>query len=79
MSQSNEAKCPFHRAGGDGTSSRDWWPNQLRLDVLHQRSRLSNPMDEGFDYVAEFRSLDLRGRERGPHRADDELAAVVAG
>jgi catalase-peroxidase len=59
MSQSTDAKCPFHNAAGGGTSNRDWWPSQLRLDILHQRSHLSNPMDEGFDYAAEFKSLDL--------------------
>jgi catalase-peroxidase len=59
MSQSNEAKCPFNHAAGGGTSSREWWPKQLRLDILHQRSNLSNPMDPGFDYAAEFKTLDL--------------------
>jgi catalase-peroxidase len=59
MNQSSDAKCPFHHAAGGGTSNRDWWPNQLRLEILHQRSRLSNPMDEGFNYAAEFKSLDL--------------------
>ena len=40
-------------------SNRDWWPNQLNLQVLHQHSRLSNPMGEAFDYAKEFKSLDL--------------------
>lgn len=44
---------------GGGTSNRDWWPNQLNLDILHQHSSLSNPMQEGFDYKKEFLSLDL--------------------
>jgi catalase-peroxidase len=43
-----------------GTSTRDWWPNQLRLDILHQHSSKSNPMGEGFSYAKEFRSLDLK-------------------
>ncbi|MGA8849516.1 MAG: catalase/peroxidase HPI [Dehalococcoidia bacterium] len=47
-----------HTAGG-GTTNRDWWPNQLRLDILHQHSSKSNPMGEGFNYVKEFKSLDL--------------------
>ena len=57
-------KCPVtgrvheHTAGG-GTSIRDWWPNQLRLDILHQHSAKSNPMGEGFNYAQEFKSLDL--------------------
>ncbi|HTR53679.1 MAG TPA: catalase/peroxidase HPI [Kofleriaceae bacterium] len=54
----SEAKCPFHSQAA-GPSNRDWWPNQLRLDVLHQRSLLGNPMGESFDYAAEFRSLDF--------------------
>ena len=47
-----------HTAGG-GTTNRDWWPNQLKLDILHQRSSKSNPMGEGFNYAKEFKSLDL--------------------
>ncbi len=54
----SEAKCPFNHAAGGGTSNRDWWPNQLRLDILHQHSSRSNPMGEDFDYAQEFRSLD---------------------
>jgi catalase-peroxidase len=59
-----EAKCPFmngavkHSAGG-GTRNHDWWPNQLRLNILRQHSNLSNPMGEKFDYKKEFLSLDL--------------------
>jgi len=55
-----ESKCPFHHAAGSGTSSRDWWPNQLNLDVLHQRSPLSDPMGSSFNYAEEFKSLDLK-------------------
>ena len=44
---------------GKGTSNRDWWPNQLRLDILHQHSSKSNPMGEEFNYAEEFKSLDL--------------------
>jgi catalase-peroxidase len=44
---------------GKGTSNRDWWPNQLRLDILHQHSSKSNPMGEDFNYAEEFKSLDL--------------------
>jgi catalase-peroxidase len=60
MSQATEAKCPFKHTAGGGTSNRDWWPNQLRLDVLHQHSSLSNPMDRDFDYAKQFNSLDLK-------------------
>ena len=53
------AKCPFAHAAGSGTSNRDWWPNQLKLGILHQHSPLSDPMGKGFDYAKEFKSLDL--------------------
>jgi len=53
------SKCPFNHAAGGGTSSQDWWPNRLRLDILRQHSSKSNPMDEGFDYAEAFKSLDL--------------------
>ena len=52
-------KCPFHHAGDGGTSNRDWWPNQLNVDLLHQHSSKSDPMGEDFNYAEEFRSLDL--------------------
>jgi catalase-peroxidase len=54
-----EAKCPFHHANGEGTSNRDWWPEQLNLGILQQHSSLSNPMGEEFNYAEEFKSLDL--------------------
>src|SRR5579862_9415389 len=54
----SEAKCPVLHGIGSGTSNRDWWPNELRLDLLHQHSSKSNPMGEGFDYAEAFRSLD---------------------
>lgn len=60
-----EAKCPFTGAttfkqgAGSGTRNRDWWPNQLNLNILRQNSNLSNPMDESFNYAEEFKSLDL--------------------
>lgn len=44
---------------GGGTSNRDWWPNQLKLNILRQNSNLSDPMDTDFDYAEEFKSLDL--------------------
>jgi catalase-peroxidase len=56
---STETKCPFNHTAGVGTSNRDWWPNQLRLDILHQHSSNSNPMGEDFNYAEEFKSLDL--------------------
>jgi catalase-peroxidase len=55
----DEGKCPF-TGGTRAHTNRDWWPNQLNLQVLHQHSSLSNPMGEGFDYAEEFNSLDLK-------------------
>ncbi|MEP7133627.1 MAG: catalase/peroxidase HPI [Chloroflexota bacterium] len=55
-----ESKCPVHKhTAGSGTANQDWWPNQLKLDILHQHSSKSNPMDEGFNYRKEFKKLDL--------------------
>ena len=56
---STEAKCPFNHGAGSGVSNRDWWPNQLKLELLRQHSSMSNPMGEDFDYAKEFKSLDL--------------------
>ena len=60
----DESKCPFtggtvKKSSGGGTSNRDWWPNQLSLNILRQHSSLSNPMDDEFDYAEEFKKLDL--------------------
>ncbi len=60
---SNEAKCPFpHGAGtmgAGGRTNRDWWPNQLNLDILSQQSEKTSPMGAGFNYAKEFKKLDL--------------------
>ncbi|SEQ29011.1 catalase-peroxidase [Solimonas aquatica] len=66
---SNESKCPFH-AGSGGTGNRDWWPHQLRLDLLHQHSDQSNPMGESFDYAQAFKSLDYAALKK-------DLAALM--
>ncbi len=64
------SKCPFHNGslkkavGGGGTRNRDWWPNQLKLNILRQQSSLSNPMGEDFDYAKEFKSLDYEGLKK---------------
>ena len=60
----SSGKCPFtggqlKQSAGNGTGNRDWWPNQLKLNILRQHSTLSNPMGEAFDYAKEFASLDL--------------------
>jgi len=53
-------KCPFSHMAGGGTSNRDWWPNQLRIDLLHQHSSKSDPMDKDFNYAEEFKNLDYK-------------------
>ena len=64
---SENSKCPItghtHIAGG-GTTNQDWWPNQLRLDLLHQHSCKSNPMGKGFNYAKEFESLDFKALKK---------------
>ena len=52
------AKCPFNHSVGGGTSNRDWWPEQLRVDLLHQHSSKSDPMDKDFNYAEAFKRLD---------------------
>ena len=58
----NEAKCPFHHVAGAGagTANKDWWPNQLRVDLLNQHSNKSNPLGQQFDYAEQFKQLDYR-------------------
>ena len=62
---SDEKKCPVtgrsshKQVAGSGPTTRDWWPNQVNLNILHQHSAKSNPMGEDFDYAEEFKSLDL--------------------
>ena len=54
------SKCPYNHIAGVGRTNRDWWPNQLRLELLHQHSAKSDPMGEAFDYAKEFNSLDYK-------------------
>ena len=71
------SKCPFHNGSmkeekkenvaGGGTQNKDWWPDQLRVDILRQHSHLSNPMDEGFNYAEAFKSLDLEAVKKDLH------------
>src|SRR5262245_47318808 len=65
---SAQPKCPFKHSGG--TSNRDWWPNQLRLDLLHQHSAKSDPMGAQFDYAKEFERLDFKALKK-------DLAALM--
>ncbi len=67
---STEAKCPFNHAAGGGTTNEDWWPKQLKLELLHQHSSKSNPMREDFDYAKAFESLDLKAVKK-------DLAALM--
>ncbi len=68
------SKCPFHggdaptNSAGSGTKNRDWWPNQLKLNILRQHSPLANPMDKGFNYAAAFKSLDLEAVKKDLHQ-----------
>jgi catalase-peroxidase len=54
----DEAKCPFHHSSSANPTNRDWWPNQLNLNLLAQHSSLSDPMGKNFNYAEEFKSLD---------------------
>ena len=65
----NETKCPFSAAAGKNTvagapSNADWWPNQLKLNILHQHSAKSNPLGEAFNYAEEFKKLDLAALQK---------------
>jgi len=70
MSEPTAGQCPFPHSPGGGTSNRDWWPRQLRLDLLHQHSAKSNPMGEDFNYAREFKTLDLAALKK-------DLAALM--
>jgi catalase-peroxidase len=70
MSNATGAKCPFNHTFGGGTSNKDWWPNHLPLDLLHQHSSKSDPMDADFDYAREFKSLDFAALKK-------DLAALM--
>ncbi|HSW57672.1 MAG TPA: catalase/peroxidase HPI [Dehalococcoidales bacterium] len=60
MPTNDEAKKGVMNVAGSGTTNLDWWPNQLKLDILHQHSSKSDPMGEDFNYAKEFKSLDLK-------------------
>lgn len=69
-SATRPGKCPFSQAAGEGTKNSDWWPKQLRVDLLHQHSSKSDPMDKDFDYATAFNSLDLAA-------VKEDLAALM--
>ncbi|PAJ83272.1 catalase/peroxidase HPI [Burkholderia ubonensis] len=56
---STESKCPFHPTAAGGTSNKDWWPEQLNLNILHRHASVSDPMDADFDYAEAFKKLDF--------------------
>jgi catalase-peroxidase len=60
-------QCPIHQAAGQGTSVQDWWPNQLKVDILHQHDARSNPMEVNFDYATEFQKLDYDALKKDLH------------
>ena len=60
MNAMAKEKCPFGHMAGGGSSNRDWWPNELRIDLLHQHSSKSDPMGRDFNYAKEFKSLDYK-------------------
>ncbi len=71
--KNKESKCPVTGSmgklpGARGTSNRDWWPNQLNLGILHQHTTVSNPMDAEFNYVEEFKKLDLATLKKDLHK-----------
>ncbi|RDY69540.1 catalase/peroxidase HPI [Lysobacter soli] len=59
-----ETKCPFKHTVGGGRTNRDWWPNQLRVDLLHYHSSKSDPMGKDFNYAEEFKKLDYEGLKK---------------
>ena len=63
-STNGAGKCPFNHSAGGGTTNQDWWPNRLKLNILRQHSKLSNPMDEQFDYAEAFKKLDYEGLKK---------------
>jgi len=70
----NKSKCPVtgaiskHSAATGGTKNSDWWPNRLKLNILRQHSDKSNPMDKGFNYAEEFKTLDLKALKNDLHK-----------
>ncbi len=76
---STEAQCPFHQTAGGGTTNRDWWPNQLRLDLLQPALVEVRPDGRRLRLRRGIQEPRPRGRQEGPARADDRLAGLVAG
>ncbi|KAK3616583.1 hypothetical protein LTR56_025853, partial [Elasticomyces elasticus] len=62
-------ECPvrFSNTGGGGTRNTDWWPNQLRVNILRQHTQVTNPMGKDFDYAEAFKSIDYDGLKKDLH------------
>ncbi|EWH09344.1 catalase/hydroperoxidase HPI(I) [Catenovulum agarivorans DS-2] len=58
------SKCPFHQAAGGGTTNQDWWPNRLKLEILHQQSAKSNPMESDFNYAQAFNAINYEALKK---------------
>ncbi|WP_440905668.1 catalase/peroxidase HPI [Catenovulum sp. SX2] len=58
------SKCPFHQAAGNGTTNQDWWPNRLKLEILHQQSAKSNPMESDFNYAQAFNAINYEALKK---------------
>ncbi|MFT5603380.1 MAG: catalase-peroxidase [Paracoccaceae bacterium] len=65
---SDNTKCPFNHTAGVGQTNRDWWPQQLRVDLLHQHSSKSDPLDNHFDYAKAFKKLDYKALKKDLHK-----------
>src|SRR5437762_1977164 len=76
------ANCPAHNSikeaniGGGGTRNRDWWPDELKLNILRQHTAVTNPMSKDFDYAAAFKSLDYNALKKDLHAL---VAALTLG
>ena len=84
MEANDISKCPFHNStakqnfGGGGTKNRDWWPDQLKLNILRQHSDLSDPMDKDYNYAEAFKSLDFQALKKRFVCTHDRFSTLVA-
>ena len=77
----NENKCPVtsgavKHSAGRGASNRDWWPDRLNINILRQHSSKSNPMDEDFNYIEEFKNSSFNAVKKESLRSDDRLSRI---
>ena len=76
-------KCPFmsgdqKKSAGEGTSNRDWWPNELKLNILRQNASKSNPMGNDFDYAKAFNSVNFNELKKDVIECNDRFSRLVA-